>query len=97
MACLLQPDVEAESAVNLVQEVYELVADNYLDARSGGFDPQRCDSVHSSSPCLFRTGSDDTADNDWSISLVNLVLLQHVACRSLNHHTMTHCQHAAIE
>ncbi|DBB02698.1 hypothetical protein WJX82_005349 [Trebouxia sp. C0006] len=36
-----QPDVEAESAVNLVQEVYELVADNYLDARSGGFDPQR--------------------------------------------------------
>jgi hypothetical protein len=38
---LLQPDVEAESAVNLVQEVYELVADNYLDARSGGFDPER--------------------------------------------------------
>lgn len=36
-----QPDVEAENAVNLVQEVYELVADNYLDARSGGFDPQR--------------------------------------------------------
>lgn len=36
-----QHDVEAESAVNLVQEVYELVADNYLDARSGGFDPQR--------------------------------------------------------
>ena len=40
-SCTLQPDVEAESAVNLVQEVYELVADNYLDARSGGFDPQR--------------------------------------------------------
>lgn len=37
----MQHDVEAESAVNLVQEVYELVADNYLDARSGGFDPQR--------------------------------------------------------
>ena len=38
---LLQNDNEAESAANLVQEVYELVADNYLDARSGGFDPQR--------------------------------------------------------
>lgn len=76
---MLQPDVEAESAVNLVQEVYELVADNYLDARSGGFDPQRLDSIHSSSPLLFHTGCNDAADNDWSISLVKLVPMQDVA------------------
>lgn len=39
--CLLQRDAETDKAINLVQEVYELVADNYLDARSGGFDPQK--------------------------------------------------------
>ncbi|KAL3138941.1 hypothetical protein ABBQ32_005754 [Trebouxia sp. C0010 RCD-2024] len=36
-----QRDAETDKAVNLVQEVYELVADNYLDARGGGFDPQK--------------------------------------------------------
>lgn len=40
-ALLLQRDAETDKAVNLVQEVYELVADNYLDARGGGFDPQK--------------------------------------------------------
>lgn len=36
-----QDEADADAAQGLVHEVYELVADNYLDARSGGFDPHR--------------------------------------------------------
>ena len=38
---LVQDEADADAARGLVHEVYELVADNYLDARSGGFDPLR--------------------------------------------------------
>ena len=40
-ASLLQRDADALRAANLVEEVYELVAENYLDARSAGFELTR--------------------------------------------------------
>ena len=38
---VLQEEESVEAARGLITEVYELVADNYLDARRGGFDPHR--------------------------------------------------------
>ena len=31
-----------QDAAELIDEVYQVVADNYLDARDGGFDKSRC-------------------------------------------------------
>lgn len=40
-SAMFQDGEGVEAARGLINEVYELVADNYLDARSGGFDPHR--------------------------------------------------------
>ena len=37
-----QDAAAAEDAADLIREVWEVVAENYLDARGGGFDTARC-------------------------------------------------------
>ena len=55
-SAVLQDDEGVEAARGLINEVYELVADNYLDARSGGFDPRKY--VMLSLPCYVKSKAD---------------------------------------